>query len=79
MVKEYVLMFEGEVLEVILEEKYKEDFESGLYVGYIDNYLKVVFKVFEEMVGKFVKVKIIKVGYLYNEGEFVCVLDEVYF
>lgn len=76
--KEYASTFEGEVLEVIPEEKYKEDPESGLYVGYTDNYLKVVFKASEEMVGKLVKVKISKAGYPYNEGEFVRVLDEVH-
>lgn len=76
--KEYASTFEGEVLEVIPEEKYKEDPESGLYVGYTDNYLKVVFKASEEMVGKLVKVKITKAGYPYNEGEFVRVLDEVH-
>jgi len=76
--KEYASTFEGEVLEVIPEEKYKEAPESGLYVGYTDNYLKVVFKASEEMVGKLVKVKITKAGYPYNEGEFVRVLDEVH-
>ncbi|WP_394532376.1 tRNA (N(6)-L-threonylcarbamoyladenosine(37)-C(2))-methylthiotransferase MtaB [Priestia aryabhattai] len=76
--KEYASTFEGEVLEVIPEEKYKEDPENGLYVGYTDNYLKVVFKASEEMVGKLVKVKISKAGYPYNEGEFVRVLDEVH-
>ncbi len=52
-------------VEVIPEEKkYKEDPESGLYVGYTDNYLKVVFKASEEMVGKLVKVKISKLDIL---------------
>ncbi|MGD6841281.1 tRNA (N(6)-L-threonylcarbamoyladenosine(37)-C(2))-methylthiotransferase MtaB [Bacillus infantis] len=74
--KEYASQFENEVLEVIPEEIYKEDPESGLYVGYTDNYLKVVFPASEEMIGKIVKVKISKAGYPYNEGQFVRVIDE---
>ena len=75
--KEYASQFEDEVLEVIPEEKFKEDPASGLYEGYTDNYLKVVFPATEEMVGKLVKVKITKAGYPYNEGQFVRVLDNL--
>ena len=39
-----LLRFEGEVLEVIPEERYTEGQEEGLYVGYTDNYLKVFFQ-----------------------------------
>ncbi|RIW37593.1 tRNA (N(6)-L-threonylcarbamoyladenosine(37)-C(2))-methylthiotransferase MtaB [Bacillus salacetis] len=74
--KEYASQFEEEVLEVIPEEIYKEKPDSGLYVGYTDNYLKVVFPAAEDMVGKLVKVKITKAGYPYNEGQFVRVLEE---
>jgi threonylcarbamoyladenosine tRNA methylthiotransferase MtaB len=74
--KEYASQFEDEVLEVIPEEAFKEGSNEGLYVGYTDNYLKVVFPANEEMVGKIVKVKITKAGYPYNEGQFVRVLDE---
>lgn len=74
--KEYASQFEDEVLEVIPEEAFKEETNEGLYVGYTDNYLKVVFPANEEMVGKIVKVKITKAGYPYNEGQFVRVLDE---
>ncbi|UII54928.1 tRNA (N(6)-L-threonylcarbamoyladenosine(37)-C(2))-methylthiotransferase MtaB [Cytobacillus spongiae] len=72
--KEYASQFEDEVLEVIPEEAYKAG--SGLYVGYTDNYLKVVFPATEEMVGAIVKVKITKAGYPYNEGQFVRVVHE---
>ncbi|WP_110111391.1 tRNA (N(6)-L-threonylcarbamoyladenosine(37)-C(2))-methylthiotransferase MtaB [Bacillus sp. CGMCC 1.16541] len=75
--KEYASQFDGEVLEVIPEEVYKEDPTSGFYIGYTDNYLKVKFQATEEMVGKLVKVKITKAGYPYNEGEFVRVMDDV--
>ncbi|MDN4607062.1 tRNA (N(6)-L-threonylcarbamoyladenosine(37)-C(2))-methylthiotransferase MtaB [Sporosarcina highlanderae] len=73
--KQYASQFEDEVLEVIPEEKYKLDPESGLYEGYTDNYLKVVFPADESMVGKIVKVKIVKAGYPYNEGQFVRVVE----
>ncbi|WP_394233011.1 tRNA (N(6)-L-threonylcarbamoyladenosine(37)-C(2))-methylthiotransferase MtaB [Niallia oryzisoli] len=73
--KEYASKFEGDVLEVIPEEEFKEEENKGLYVGYTDNYLKVVFPASEEMVGEIVKVKIDKAGYPYNEGEFVRVIE----
>ncbi len=73
--KEYASGFENEVLEVIPEEIYKEDPTKGLYVGYTDNYLKVVFPATEEMIGQIVKVKITKAGYPYNDGQFVRVID----
>jgi len=41
-----------------------------------DNYLKVVFASEESMVGKIVRVKIAQAGYPYNEGQFVCVMEE---
>ncbi|KAA9026357.1 tRNA (N(6)-L-threonylcarbamoyladenosine(37)-C(2))-methylthiotransferase MtaB [Niallia endozanthoxylica] len=73
--KEYASKFEGEVLEVIPEEEFKEEAGKGLYVGYTDNYLKVVLPATEEMVGQIVKVKIDKAGYPYNEGKFVRVIE----
>ncbi|WP_096201316.1 tRNA (N(6)-L-threonylcarbamoyladenosine(37)-C(2))-methylthiotransferase MtaB [Bacillus sp. FJAT-45350] len=74
--KEYSSKFEGEVLEVIPEEKDKENPESGMYTGYSDNYLKVKFTADKDMIGEIVKVKVIKAGYPYNEGEFVRVVKE---
>ena len=67
--KEYASQFEGEVLEIIPEEQFKEGDREGLYVGYTDNYLKVVFEGSEELIGKLVKVKITKAGYPYNEAQ----------
>jgi threonylcarbamoyladenosine tRNA methylthiotransferase MtaB len=74
--KQYASSFEGEVLEVIPEEKYKLDPESGLYEGYSDNYLKVVFPADETMVGQIVRVKLTKAGYPYNEGQYVRIIEE---
>ncbi|WP_019154567.1 tRNA (N(6)-L-threonylcarbamoyladenosine(37)-C(2))-methylthiotransferase MtaB [Robertmurraya massiliosenegalensis] len=75
--KEYASQFEDEVLEVIPEEEFKDEPTNGMFVGYTDNYLKVVFKGTEDMIGKIVKVKIQKAGYPYNEGQFVRVLDDM--
>ncbi|WP_428909175.1 tRNA (N(6)-L-threonylcarbamoyladenosine(37)-C(2))-methylthiotransferase MtaB [Niallia sp. Krafla_26] len=74
--KEYASKFEGQVMEVIPEERHVEGHAENLYVGYTDNYLKVVFPATEDMVGQLVKVKIEKAGYPYNEGKFVRVLEE---
>ncbi|MHA6259449.1 tRNA (N(6)-L-threonylcarbamoyladenosine(37)-C(2))-methylthiotransferase MtaB [Sporosarcina sp. CAU 1771] len=74
--KQYAASFENEVLEIIPEEKYKLDPESGMYEGYSDNYLKVAFPADESMIGKIVRVKLVKAGYPYNEGQFVRVLEE---
>ncbi|MEH7693744.1 tRNA (N(6)-L-threonylcarbamoyladenosine(37)-C(2))-methylthiotransferase MtaB [Bacillus altitudinis] len=76
--KEYASAYEGEVLEIIPEESFKEqDGTHNLYVGYTDNYMKVVFEGTEDMVGRLVKVKITKAGYPYNEGQFVRISDDV--
>lgn len=74
---EYASRFEGEVLEIIPEEAYKLDSAANMVEGYTDNYLKVVIPGSEDLIGKLVRVKITKVGYPYNEGQFVRVLDEV--
>lgn len=74
--KEYASSFENEVLEVIPEERDKDNPESGLFVGYTDNYLKVKLEADETMIGKLVRVKIKEAGYPYNRGEFVRVLED---
>ncbi|MEW8986164.1 MAG: tRNA (N(6)-L-threonylcarbamoyladenosine(37)-C(2))-methylthiotransferase MtaB [Bacillus sp. (in: firmicutes)] len=74
--KEYASQFDDEVLEVIPEEKFDDDTNSPLYVGYTDNYLKVVFAGTEAMIGKIVKVKLTKAGYPYNEGQFIRVVND---
>lgn len=73
--KEYASQFEGQVLEVIPEAHHTESKETGLYEGFTDNYLKVVFPASEDMVGKLVRVKITKAGYPYNKGQAVKILD----
>lgn len=74
--KEYASQFENEVLEVIPEQRFDNNPESDLLEGYTDNYLKVVFKGDEDLIGSIVKVKINKAGYPFNEGQFVRVLED---
>ncbi|WP_026569901.1 MULTISPECIES: tRNA (N(6)-L-threonylcarbamoyladenosine(37)-C(2))-methylthiotransferase MtaB [Sediminibacillus] len=74
--KEYASQYEGEVLEVIPEERFDEEAGDNIFVGYTDNYLKVKFEASDDMIGKIVRVKITKAGYPYNEGQFVRVMDE---
>lgn len=74
---EYAEKFVGDVLEVIPERPYKEDPTSGLYMGYSDNYLQVVFPANEEMVGKVCRVRIDQAGPEYCHGTFARVVDDV--
>ncbi len=71
---EYARPFVGKVLEVIPERAYKEAPDSGLYTGYTDNYLQVVFQGSEDMIGQLVKVKITEAGVNECKGHFVRVL-----
>ncbi|MBA4493133.1 tRNA (N(6)-L-threonylcarbamoyladenosine(37)-C(2))-methylthiotransferase MtaB [Paenactinomyces guangxiensis] len=74
---QYAEKFVGDVLEVIPERPYKEDPQSGLYMGYSDNYLQVIFPANEELVGKVCRVRIDKAGSEYCRGTFVRVIDDV--
>ncbi|MFZ4451976.1 tRNA (N(6)-L-threonylcarbamoyladenosine(37)-C(2))-methylthiotransferase MtaB [Salibacterium aidingense] len=71
--KEYAAGYEGMELDVIPEEK---DEETGLYVGYTSNYLRVKFEGTDDLVGKIVKIKLKEAGYPYNIGEFVRLAKE---
>lgn len=73
--KEYASRFVGQVLEVIPERRYKEDPASGLFMGYTDNYMQVVFPARDEWIGKVCKVKITEAGVEYNSGDLVRVLE----
>lgn len=73
--KQYASRFENDVLEVIPEEKSSK--ESGVLIGYSDNYLKVQFEGSEDLIGSIIKVKLTKVGYPINEGVFVKIEDEL--
>lgn len=72
--KEYASNYEGQVLEVIPEEKDKDN--EDLLVGYSDNYLRVKFPGDESLIGEIIRVKIEKAGYPYNIGQVVKVVSE---
>jgi threonylcarbamoyladenosine tRNA methylthiotransferase MtaB len=73
--KEYAEKFADQVLEVIPEERHKELNGVTMYEGYSDNYLRMIFPATEDMVGKIVKIKLIKPDYPYSEGQVVKVLE----
>lgn len=72
---EYAQQFVGDVLEVIPERPYKEAPDSGLYMGYSDNYLQVVFPGNDSLIGKVCKVKLDEPGVEYCQGTLVRVFQ----
>lgn len=73
--KEYASTYEGEILEVIPEERVIDGNHPEYFVGYTDNYLKVKFKGTPDMIGKITRIKIDKSGYPLNEGTFVRIME----
>ncbi|MFC4076748.1 tRNA (N(6)-L-threonylcarbamoyladenosine(37)-C(2))-methylthiotransferase MtaB [Salinithrix halophila] len=73
---EYASTYVGDVLEVIPERPWKEDPASGLFMGYSDNYLQVVFPASADMIGKVCRVRLDKPGSEYCFGTFVRTLDD---
>ncbi|GAA5344538.1 tRNA (N(6)-L-threonylcarbamoyladenosine(37)-C(2))-methylthiotransferase MtaB [Planifilum fimeticola] len=73
---EYARRFVGDVLDVIPERPYKEEPGSGLYTGYSDNYLQLVFPGNEQLVGKVCRVRLDEPGSEVCRGTFVRVLDD---
>ncbi|GGK18465.1 threonylcarbamoyladenosine tRNA methylthiotransferase MtaB [Caldalkalibacillus thermarum] len=67
--KEYASQFEGQILGVIPEQHYEQN--PDLLVGYTDNYLRVVFKGDDSLMGQLVKVQIDRAGYPYNLGSMI--------
>lgn len=72
----YAQQFVGQVVEVIPERPLKTDRESGLFSGYSDNYLHVVFPATSDMVGKICRVRIDEIGAEACVGSFVRVIEE---
>lgn len=73
----YAGRFVGDVVEVIPERPFKEDPDSGKYMGHSDNYLQVVFPANEEMTGKVCQVRIDEVDSEYCYGTFIRSEDDV--
>jgi threonylcarbamoyladenosine tRNA methylthiotransferase MtaB len=72
----YAKQFVGEVLEVIPERTYKGDPDSGLLMGYSDNYLQLVFKGSENWIGDIVKVQLTEAGVNECRGQIVRALEQ---
>ncbi|BCU82432.1 tRNA (N(6)-L-threonylcarbamoyladenosine(37)-C(2))-methylthiotransferase MtaB [Polycladomyces abyssicola] len=73
----YAKRFVGDVLEVIPERPFKEAPDSGLYMGYSDNYLQVVFEGNDDLIGQVCRVKIDEAGAEYCRGTFATVVRDV--
>lgn len=67
--KEYASSCEGEVLQVIPEEK--SHTKEGYLVGHASNYVKVEFKGETHLIGEVVPVKVMKADYPICQGEIV--------
>ncbi|MDR6551298.1 tRNA (N(6)-L-threonylcarbamoyladenosine(37)-C(2))-methylthiotransferase MtaB [Paenibacillus qinlingensis] len=73
----YAQKFVGQVLEVIPERTYKGAPDSGLYSGYSDNYVQLVFEGSEEMIGQVCRVKVTEAGVNESKGQLVRILEGV--
>ncbi|WNR46368.1 tRNA (N(6)-L-threonylcarbamoyladenosine(37)-C(2))-methylthiotransferase MtaB [Paenibacillus roseipurpureus] len=71
----YAQKFVGQVLEVIPERAYKGAPDSGLYSGYSDNYVQLVFEGSEDMIGEVCRVKVTEAGVNESKGQLVRVLE----
>ncbi|MFE5319948.1 tRNA (N(6)-L-threonylcarbamoyladenosine(37)-C(2))-methylthiotransferase MtaB [Paenibacillus sp. NPDC056579] len=65
----YAKKFVGQVLEVIPERAYKGEPNSGLIMGYSDNYLQLVFEGSEDWIGSVCKVKVTEAGVNESRGQ----------
>ncbi|MBO8171422.1 MAG: tRNA (N(6)-L-threonylcarbamoyladenosine(37)-C(2))-methylthiotransferase MtaB [Bacillaceae bacterium] len=74
--EEYASQFVGQVLDVIPERPYKEDPDSGLLMGYSDNYLQVVFEGPQDLIGKVCRVRLDESGAETCRGTLARVLDD---
>ncbi|NMM51529.1 tRNA (N(6)-L-threonylcarbamoyladenosine(37)-C(2))-methylthiotransferase MtaB [Paenibacillus aquistagni] len=72
---EYAKSFVGQVVDVIPEGAAKGRQESGLIMGYSDNYLQVIFEGSESLIGKVCRVKLTEAGVNECQGVLVRVMD----
>ncbi|MCS7464888.1 tRNA (N(6)-L-threonylcarbamoyladenosine(37)-C(2))-methylthiotransferase MtaB [Paenibacillus doosanensis] len=61
----------GQVLEVIPERAHKGEENSGLIMGYSDNYVQLVFEGSEDMIGSVCQVKLTEAGVNESRGQLV--------
>ncbi|GAA4858442.1 tRNA (N(6)-L-threonylcarbamoyladenosine(37)-C(2))-methylthiotransferase MtaB [Paenibacillus vulneris] len=65
----YAKQFVGQVLEVIPERAHKGEANSGLIMGYSDNYIQLVFEGSEDWIGSVCKVKVTEAGVNESRGQ----------
>ncbi|WP_028549207.1 tRNA (N(6)-L-threonylcarbamoyladenosine(37)-C(2))-methylthiotransferase MtaB [Paenibacillus sp. UNC451MF] len=65
----YAKQFIGQVLEVIPERAHKGEANSGLIMGYSDNYIQLVFEGSEDWIGSVCKVKVTEAGVNESRGQ----------
>lgn len=65
----YAKQFVGQVLEVIPERPHKGETNSGLIMGYSDNYIQLVFEGSEDWIGSVCKVKVTEAGVNESRGQ----------
>ncbi len=73
---DYAQQFVGDVLDVIPERRYKESPDSGLLVGYSDNYIQIAFPGNDELIGKVCRVRLDEPGAKVCMGTFVRILED---
>ncbi len=71
----YARKFVGKVLEVIPERTYKGAPDSGMLMGYSDNYLQLVFPGSEDLIGQVCKVEVGEAGVNESKGLLKKVLE----
>ncbi|MEW9701585.1 tRNA (N(6)-L-threonylcarbamoyladenosine(37)-C(2))-methylthiotransferase MtaB [Paenibacillus sp. SI8] len=71
----YAQKFVGQVLEVIPERAHKGEPNSGLYMGYSDNYVQLVFEGSESMIGQVCRVQVTEAGVNESKGHLVRIVE----
>ncbi|PZE22716.1 tRNA (N(6)-L-threonylcarbamoyladenosine(37)-C(2))-methylthiotransferase MtaB [Paenibacillus xerothermodurans] len=64
----YAQKYVGQVLEVIPERAHKGEPDRGLMMGYSDNYLQLVFKGGEDLIGSVCRIKVTQAGVNESRG-----------
>ncbi|UJF35059.1 tRNA (N(6)-L-threonylcarbamoyladenosine(37)-C(2))-methylthiotransferase MtaB [Paenibacillus hexagrammi] len=71
----YAQKFVGQVLEVIPERSYKGAPDSGLLMGYSDNYVQLVFEGSEDLIGQICHVQVTEAGVNESKGNILRVSE----
>ncbi|NEW05183.1 tRNA (N(6)-L-threonylcarbamoyladenosine(37)-C(2))-methylthiotransferase MtaB [Paenibacillus sp. SYP-B3998] len=71
----YAKKFVGQVLEVIPERAHKGAPDSGLIMGYSDNYVQLVFEGSESLIGEICRVRVTEAGVNESKGNMVRIVE----